>query len=191
MDSLIEAAAALQPDYVDEERPDIRQGWTPATLTDADFALRRIAECQQQLADVDALEAAAIEQIRARCEKLRKAPRGLAAFFESSLKAYMARERGTLLKGKAKSRGFVYGTLGWRAHKEKLAVTDKAALQAWLDELPEGSPLVRVKREPNMDALKEHLATTGEIPAGCELVPASDDPYVTAEAPASTLAVKE
>lgn len=182
MDALIQVAAEMAPDlaaYEDAERPEVRgPHWQIETLADADFALRRQGECLAEAAEVDAMERAAIAQIRARADKIRKAAMVGAGFFEAKVLAWMERNRDGIVKGKKKSRSLLHGTVGWRSSTERLAVEDEAAVEEWLRMLPRDSPLARWKVEPAMQAINEEFKTAGIVPPGFKVVPSEDTPYV-------------
>lgn len=75
--------------------------------------------------------------------------------------------------GKKKSRILGNGSVGFRAVPERLSITDSVVLVGWAGQhAPE---LVRkeVKLSVPQAAAKEYFTSTGEIPEGCELVPAS------------------
>lgn len=199
VNALIETAEHLGPTplpeeiaaYQDEQDPAVRGGeWMVTDLGSADWALRRVAECKIEESEVDAMEAAAIAAIRKRADDLRAKARRGAAYFEFQILRWMERNRDSIVRGKQKSRGFLHGKLGWRATGERLVIEDEAAVQAWIDSMSEGSPFVRVKREPVMAAIQKLFKETGEIPPGFKIDPGRDEPYVKAEAPSEAL-VKE
>ena len=174
-------------DYVDEPSLTERPGYEINTISSADWALERMAECQAEIEDVDRMEREAIERVKARAAKLRARAASDKATWEARIVDWMQRSRSTLLHGTAKSRALVHGRVGWRAQPEKLVVEDAEMLALWLREQPVGSPLVRVRVEPVLAELQKHLKATGEIPPGCRVEPERDMPYVKVDADVAAL----
>jgi phage host-nuclease inhibitor protein Gam len=174
--------------YEDEENPDVRAGWEIDTIQAADWSLLRKAECEQEVAEAEAMRRAAIAEINRRADVLKaKAQRG-ADFFDFKLLSWMEKHRASIVHGKKKSRALLNGTVGWRAHPERLVVVDEKALEAWLRDQPVESGLARWKVEPEMKAIQALFAATGEVPPGCETKDAEDVPYTKAEPPTTALA---
>jgi len=76
-----------------------------------------------------------------------------------------------------KSINLPFGTVGYRAKAETVAIIDKStALQfAKANDLE-----VKVTESVNVTPLKEHYQTTGELPDGCEHIPASEKFFLKA-----------
>jgi phage host-nuclease inhibitor protein Gam len=174
--------------YEDDSNPEVRGlAWRIPDLAAADWALRRLAECEEEAAEVDRQASAAIQAIRARAEELKaKSERG-AGYFRFQLTLYAETHRTDLLPGKKKSRDFIHGRIGFRSSPERLKVADKDALAAWLAVQPVEQGLYRVKLEPEMRALNEQFKTTGEIPPGCEVEPSRETTTIEANAPEAAL----
>jgi phage host-nuclease inhibitor protein Gam len=194
--ALIETAERLGPtplpegiaEYEDAANPEVRGAWAIETVQSADWALLRKGECEAEIADIDAMEKAAISEIRQRAARLReRAERGV-RFFEFKLVEWMEKNRATIVHGKKKSRPLLHGTVGWRAKPERLEVVHPDMLMAWLAAQPVESGLYRVTLEPEMRAIQERFKTSGEIPPGCEIRPERDEPYTKCEAPTTALA---
>lgn len=169
----------------------ISPDWRIENLQSADWALRRLAECEDEAAAIDAQFEAALAQLTARRDALKlKAQRG-AGFFRLRLAEYAERERGSLLLGKKKSREFLHGKIAWRAKAERLEVVDKDALTAWLAVQPVELGLYRVTFAPEMRAIQERFKTTGEIPPGTAVRPAEETVHIEAIAPERALTAKE
>lgn len=181
---------AIEPEYQDEERPEVRGLWVPATLTDVDWALRRMAERQAEIDEIDSQLAQAIADAKKRADKLKAQSAWWVAFFEARTKQWASLNKSQLVQGDKKSRGFIHGRVGFRKTGGLLKVTDKKALEAWLAERPLESGLYRQKLEPEMDALQKYFKTTGEIPDGCMDQPEEDAITVKAELPGTALAKK-
>jgi phage host-nuclease inhibitor protein Gam len=176
-------------DYQDEEMPEAAgHGFKIETTQGADWALYRVAMLKAELRDIEAQARAAKERIDKRAESLKsKVARGV-CYFEFKLLEYAEMHKKALLGGgKKKSRSFVHGVIGWRSSQERLEVTDKDALAAWLETQPVERGLYRTKVEPEMAAIQALYQTTGEIPPGCDIKPETDMPYVKAEAPETAL----
>ncbi len=195
---LIATAEALGPvplppqveGYEDEQDPMVKGSWEITTQTSADWALLRLAECEAEAERIEAQYQAAVDRLAKRRDELvARATRGQ-GYFRFKLEQWATKNRGSLLKGKAKSVNLLHGKVGWRSKGGKLAVVDKEALVSWL-ETPPGQAFARVKYEPDMKAIQAHSSTTGEIPPGMEYEPESDAFYATPEAPETALAKEQ
>jgi phage host-nuclease inhibitor protein Gam len=184
-------AGELPPDlatYEDAQDPDVKGPWQIETTGSADWALSRLAECEAEADEIDRQVAAAVEKLKARGEDLKaRAARG-ASFFRYKLLVYAETHRASLLTGKKKSRDFLHGRIGWRKKGGRLAVEDKAALEAWLLAQPIERGLYRMKVEPEMKALQALCSETGEVPPGCGFVPEYEDIVIEASGPEAALA---
>lgn len=192
MSNVLEMIAAGEvPDafagYEDEQDPSVGGAWIIRDLGSADWALSRVADCQAEAAEIGRQADAAIERIRKRAEQLKeKAARG-EAFFRARLLMFAETHRDELLTGKKKSREFVHGRIGWRKKAERLVVSDRDALLAWLAAQPVESGLYRVKLEPEMRALQEAFKSQGILPPGCDHEPETETIDIRTEAPGSAL----
>lgn len=157
--------------------PERAEGWRIEHIAQADWALEKLAETKYRLDEIEEMEATAIERIRARATKLREEPTRDAAFFESHLRLWAENNRNTLLTGKAKSRKLLHGSVGWRTKPMGLEVKDLAALLEWA----RPRDLVRIKEEPQMDAIRGHFKAVGEIPPGTDVKPETETFYVKVE----------
>ena len=156
--------------------------WRPATLSDLDFCLERVGEFEAEVDEIRSQFARAVETLSKRADAIAaQAERG-AAWFRSLAEGFVLEARGDLLPGKKKSRDFLHGRVSFRSHAEKLVVTDKAALVAWLESQPDVA-LYRLKVEPEMKALQAKFKATGELPPGCDFEPASETLTITAAPP--------
>lgn len=177
-----DADNAISVEYVDEENPEVRGHWKIQDSGSVDWALRRKAECEQEIAEVRAQGDAAIAAIQDRVSMLtQKAERGI-QFFEMKLLEWAEAHRNKLGQGKKKSRDFVHGRIGTRSRGGRLVVTDKTALETWLRSQPPERGLYRLKVEANMLAVQDLFATHGEIPPGCNVDPERDEIYIQAKA---------
>jgi phage host-nuclease inhibitor protein Gam len=177
--------------YEDDANPEVRGlAWRIPDLAAADWALRRLAECEEEAAEVDRQAAAAIEAIRARAEELKTRSERGASYFRFQLTLFAETHRADLLTGKKKSRDFVHGRLGFRSSPERLKVADKDALEAWLAVQPVEHGLYRVKLEPEMRVLNDGLKCDGFIPPGCEVEPSRESVTIEANAPEAALMKK-
>jgi phage host-nuclease inhibitor protein Gam len=172
--------------YEDEEKG---IGWSVKDKSDAEFALRCIAEADADIADVRAAAEAARAQIAAREASLVAKAERRADFMRWQIARYAEANRSSLLRGKRKTAEFLHGALKWRSKPERLEVVDKDALAAWLATQPPERCLYRIEFKPEMRALQELLRTTGEVPPGTEAKPAEET--LTVEAVAPERALKE
>jgi phage host-nuclease inhibitor protein Gam len=194
VNALVETAEAMSAvpggieGYEDEQEPSVRGPWRIDSLSDADWALSRLAECEAEADEIERQAEATIQRVRARAAELKaKAERG-AGFFRFKLLEYAEAHRADILHGKKKSRDFLHGRIGWRKAGGGLAVTDKEALGAWLRAQPIESGLYRVKVEPEMAAIQAVFRETGEVFPGCEPKPETETIHIEAGAPETALA---
>lgn len=155
------------------EAPDAELAATASQLL---AAIRGQSEALERYADAERAEVARI-QARYGERKQRLAARVRALEQQLSIVAE------GLDYGTKKSRVLGNGTVGFRTVPERLSVLDGAALVAWAT--TNAPDLIRretvVKVTVPQAAAKQHLEATGEIPEGCELVPASQKLVYTAE----------
>lgn len=185
----IAKAEASQPAYQDETDPTVRDGWQIDSLGSLEWAMSRIADLEAERDEVQAATIDAVHRIEARGAALaEKAERGV-TFFRGQVLRYIEAHRHELLKGgKKKSRGLLYGAIGWRSSGGRLRVQDKDALTVWVSAQPLESGLYRLKVEPDMKAIQEYAKRTGEVPPGTEFEPEHETAFVTAIQPGTTLA---
>lgn len=173
--------------YEDEQDQAVTPAWRIENISTADWALRRLAECEAEAAAIDEQYAAAVAALSERRDALKaKAERG-AGFFRFKIAEYAERERGSLLKGKKKSHDFLHGRISFRSKAERLEVTDRAALEDWLAAQPVEAGLYRMRLEPEMRALQERFRSTGECPPGTDVKPAEESISIDAIAPEKAL----
>lgn len=148
----------------------------------ADWALSRMCEIQEYLADVDAQAKLATDRIAQRVTELKRAPSNDLAFMQGALLDYAAGHKEALLgAGRKKSCDFVHGRIGWRKKGGKLKVTDPDQLREWAIAEAAKDPtqgLVRVKIEPAVDAIKAYVAERQMVPPGMEWEDERDEAYV-------------
>ncbi len=169
------------PDYVDEERPEVKPGWQIGSLDEADWALARMGELEEQIAEIEKEARLAVARIEARAEKLKGALARGVSFFEAHLAEYATRERATLLgKAKKKSRTFLHGVVGFRSKNKggKLRWVDEKLTLEWAKARPVEEGLYRCRYELEKRAVEEFSKREKVIPPGCALEPETDEPYV-------------
>lgn len=85
-----------------------------------------------------------------------------------------------LLPGRKKSRALPSGlVVAFRARGETVVVQDRAAFMSHARREAPGLLRSSTSYEPSQTRLMEHFRATGELPPGCEYVPAGDDFKVT------------
>mgnify|MGYP002410008834 FL=1 len=151
-------------------------------MSDLDWCLERVGELEAEAAEIRRQLARAIETLTNRANAIAASAERGASWFRSLAEGFVLEARSDILTGKKKSRDFLHGRVAFRSHAEKLVVTDKAALVAWLESQPD-STLYRVKVEPEMKALQAKFKATGELPPGCDFEPASETLTITAAPP--------
>lgn len=174
--------------YEDEQDPAVRGGWQIETTGSADWALRRLGECEAEAEEIHQQAEAARAQIAAReAELTERAGRG-AAYFRFKLAEWAETHRDEIQRGKKKSRDFIHGRIGFRKKGGRLVVNDAAELEGWLLAQPVEAGLYRLKVAPEMKALQERFKATGEIPPGCDVEPETESIHIEATAPEAALA---
>jgi phage host-nuclease inhibitor protein Gam len=161
--------------------------WTPATIRDLEWCLERIGEAEAEAAEIDAQANAAIEAIEKRRSEIVGKSTRRADWFRALATTYAQTHRDEIVRGKVKSRELLGGTVGFRASGEKVTVTDPAAVIAWAQE--KHLDLLDLKPKIDKRALDRFVLSTGEIPPGVDVVPATETVYVKAS-PLPTLESK-
>ncbi|MBN1442850.1 MAG: host-nuclease inhibitor Gam family protein [Planctomycetes bacterium] len=171
----------LVPEYQDEERPEVKIGWSIGSEGEADWAFERIQYLDAHIGAIEEQEKAAIARIQARAAALKEVSNRGVMFFSAALMEYGEREKKALLGGgKKKSRTFLHGTIGWRKKGGKLTWIDEAATLNWAKSRPVEQGLYRVKYELEKKAIQDATKAENIIPPGCELEPETDEVYVKA-----------
>lgn len=120
-------------------------------------AQRIAAHAQAHRAQIDAWEQARLRPIEAR-----------AAWHEGGLRGWFAGVG-------RKSVKLVYGSLQVVAGRDRVEVTDFAALNKAVGEgVGEMYNLIRLKAEPDKTGIARFIKETGEVPPGCDLVRGED-----------------
>jgi phage host-nuclease inhibitor protein Gam len=151
----------------------------------------RKAECEAELDEIRGQFEAAVAMLSARRDKLIAGAERGAVYFTALLAEYATTHRAEIVKGSRKSADFMHGRISFRKTGERLRVTDKDALRAWLLAQPVESGLYRLRVEPEMRALQEQFKLTGEIPPGTDVEPEHETVTVEASAPETALAKGE
>ncbi|MCI0673777.1 MAG: host-nuclease inhibitor Gam family protein, partial [Myxococcaceae bacterium] len=152
----------------------VQPGWAIRSVGEVDWSLERITEARRELAEVDEMERAAIERIRAKAEQLRKHPTQTVDFFSHHLRMWAEEHPEQVTSGNRKSRAFLHGRLGYRAKPLRLEVQDGEALLEWARH----RSLIVTKVEPNMQLVRALFKSQGEVPAGCDVVGGDSEFYV-------------
>lgn len=176
---------AIEPFYEDEERPEVKGPWRVESVTDLDWAMRRMAQLAAEHRSIWLQAAAESDCIAQRVTKLTAKLQHGIAFFEAKIAEYALGRKDKLLTGQRKSRDMLHGRIGWRQQPGRLTVTDPVALATWLA-AQEDETLYRKKIQPEMAALNALHAKDGTVPPGCEYQPAQDEFYtdpITLEEP--------
>jgi phage host-nuclease inhibitor protein Gam len=171
--------APVEPSYVDSEDDSVVSGsWAIQNTGSLDWALGRVAALKAEAEQIDAAAWEAKRRIDDRRNTLlARLQRGI-DFFTMHITNYSTQNKAAILGGgKAKSRSFLNGLVGWRKKNAKLVVTDDVALKAWLVKQPDVS-LYRVKVEPEMAAIQANFKQNGVIPPGMEYQPEAESFYV-------------
>jgi len=150
----------------------------PRTDADVEKALEWMGEAEEEIEAVEARLKAHIEAVTARAAEITQRQERRLNGLRMRLEQYAVAHRESIVRGKVKSKVYLTGSIGFRATQERLEVTDKKALVAWLETLPPGTSLVRTKVEPELKAIQAHFKATGEIPPGCDVKPAGESIHI-------------
>ena len=156
----------------------IHEGWKIENVSSLEWALGRVAQLKERYTAIEDAATEARNRVAARAEQLvGKVNRGI-AYFTAHIEKYATEHRDEILGGgKAKSREFIHGTVGWRKRSGRLVVVDDQALRGWLVEQGDDT-LYRVKIEPEMQLLQARFRSDGVIPPGCEFVADTEKFYM-------------
>jgi phage host-nuclease inhibitor protein Gam len=163
----------MEPDAIVEHG-----AWAPQTIRDVEWALECIAESEAEVAEIDGQLADLVARATARAEALKARAMNRVTFFKGRVAEFAVANRADLLVGKAKSRNFLSGKVGFRKRGGKLRVDDKEALAAWL--AGQDPSMFRIRLEPEMAVLQKQFQTDGVIPPGCTFESERDEVYVEA-----------
>ena len=167
----------LSGEVLDDDGTQLQAGWRIRDISEADWALKRIAEAERQVEQNEMMKAAEVHRAEKRLAKINERPLKDAAFFRAHLEAWANEHRAELLTGKSKTRKLLNGALSWRKTGGGLKVIDVAALLRWADGRPEVDYLFRTKKEPVVSALNQLLAA----PPGCERTEESEKLTISTE----------
>ncbi len=198
-------AAPELPEIPEYEHPEGFQGqdvssgsrtkrpWRIEDETAAEWALEKKgaadAEIDRILALAEAKKQEFARKIDTRAAEIIRGEERSSRFFESTLLEWMTRARSSIVKGRAKSRKFLFGTLGWRQARNTIVYDDEQAALAWARARGMDAGLVRVTWHLEKETVKRYCAANDLVPDGAHFEGGEDVPYVKVEAtPAPTLA---
>lgn len=198
--SLAERAPPSAPDlpeeplYVDPENPEVTSGsrtrrpWRIEGDNEAEWALRKKGEAEAEIARVLDFAAKAkaefARRIDHRAAEIIAGQQRRVQFFDAVLLEWMDRARNLLVKGKQKSRKFLFGTVGWRAAPKKIVYDDEAQALAWARAQGVDAGFFRVTFALEKDVIKRHCLPRGIVPPGAHVEGGEDVPFVEADVPA-------
>lgn len=133
------------------------------SLDKANWAIAKIARAEARRAEREAAAKVYIDRIRAWVDSANKSDIDTADRLTELLRPWAEVE--IAKAGKVKHVKLLGGEIGYRQAPKRLDITDEAAALA---AVPESCK--RVKVEIDKTAVKALIETTGEIPAGCDLV---------------------
>ena len=175
---LVTAAAAAQEPL--EADAIVEKGaWAPQTIRDVEWALECVAESEAEVAEIDGQLADLVARATARAETLKARAQGRIDYMKGRVAEFAVANRADLLVGKAKSRNFLSGKVGFRKRGGKLKVEDKKALEVWLS--TQDPRFFRVTLAAEMAELQKQFAQDGVVPPGCTFESERDEVYVEAE----------
>jgi phage host-nuclease inhibitor protein Gam len=167
---------AVQTMAVAEVDTGAPEGWRVDSLESLDWALSRMADLQEEMAENERLLKEAIQRARLKTMALNeRLAKGL-DFFERQVRSYVEPHKQLLLKsGKKKTRVFLHGSISWRTKSARLEVKDAEAALEWARTQPVESGVLRIKEELDKRAVGALHEKTGELPPGCELTEETEE----------------
>ncbi len=164
---------------VDDDEEPVAAGFSIDTMDKADWALRKIGRAERNIAQMEHLASALKAKIDARLAEIRKPYDRTVAAMTELLRPWADREMAEL---GIRSVKLISGKLAFRQNPAHLEVADEDAAIAWL-QANNHSNAVRIKASVEKNVVKEIIKTSGEIPAGMELVAGDVRFVVEAERP--------
>lgn len=166
------------------EQNGLPEGWKIRSITDLNWALSRIVDCEQEIRENNQVMEEAVALAKFKTALLNEALTKSAAFFRDQAVHYAEEHKAELIKGKTKTRKLLHGSVSWKTQPAALVMTDAAALLVWAEAQPVELEYVRVKRTPAWDAIKKAFSKTetGEIPPGTDLSPEVETLTIKTEA---------
>lgn len=140
-------------------------------LARIDAYLQKIKELKEEEAEIDQIVDLRMADIR-RWGDLQKAP---AQRTREYLEMVLVRVASIVGFRRGKSQALPHGKLGRRASSERIAFKEGGEADALAFAKRNKIP---IKESVGISALKEYWQATGELPAGCEVVPAEEKPYI-------------
>ena len=155
-------------EYLAEEGLDLP--WVPS-LADEEQVEKYLRALRYYQDQADVVEARADAAVK-RAEEFRAGEGRKAAGAIAYLTARLKQHSEATGRGKRVS---PYGTLQWRKGRERVEIDDEAGFC----DLHSETDLVRTKHTPAKDKIKAQIKSTGEIPAGADIVRSEDTFAVT------------
>lgn len=137
-----------------KERPDS----APFRIEDdsaADWAVSRLADVRQEVEALELMATRELERIKTWRDSQIKALESKSTFFTSLLEDYARRQRNDADR---KSISVPHGKISTRFTQPKFEINDEIFMPWALEHAPQ---LVRVKQEPSVSAMREHLVIDG------------------------------
>jgi len=121
----------------------------------ADWAVTRLAEVRQEIEAIQSMASREIERIKTWCDTESKTLVARGTFFESLLEDYARRQRHDADR---KSISVPHGKVSTRFTQPKFEINNEIFIP-WA--LEHASQLLRIKQEPSVSAMREHLVIDG------------------------------
>lgn len=148
----------------EDDAPAAPVGFTIHDDETASWVVNKLLACEEEITRVKVQA----KTIVARAEDRRKR---LEERFGEELRAYAAAR---LEGGKSRTLHLLHGSCSFRRIPGGPRVVDRDATLAWASEALKSAVRFEVVEHLDVDAVKEHVAQTGELPPGVELREASD-----------------
>jgi phage host-nuclease inhibitor protein Gam len=138
-----------------------------------EWAMGILARAEQEAEEIRFACAAARGRIDLREEELLRRNEGSTSFIRAAAEEFARTHRKDLVS-RGKTAHLVHGEVAYRSTPEKVEVEDPAAALAWCEAQGVEAGFTRIKVEINKKALSEYVLSSGVIPPGCAIVPASE-----------------
>jgi phage host-nuclease inhibitor protein Gam len=148
---------------LESEEQERSEGFVVDSLEKAEWCLRKLAKLAQEDAEDEAMAQREIERIQAWLEARKKPRQQSREFFEEHLRRFHQRLLEEDPKGN-KTVKLPHGTLKARKLPDKWEY-DEQAIVEWA-KVNARIELIRIKEEPDKQAIKEYVKMTGEVIPG-------------------------
>jgi phage host-nuclease inhibitor protein Gam len=158
-------AALIVPFLTDDDLDDLVDGhadpWEITDLGAAEWAMRHVAECDTELAQLETMRAEWVDQIERWFGDASQPVRSRRAFFDAHLQAWAIDER-ERSGGKTKSIDLPSGRVSTREQKPRVVVFDEPAVVEWAETVGVVDEVAPAVRKVQVTALRAQVRVDGQ-----------------------------